>query len=485
MQDSSTTSAQSTQASIADEARRLMSDPAAFFDRSFTNIHTIPRARMDELQRAMLAIRFEEQYAAIPMVAKLADSQGIKRVDDIDQVVPLLFQHTMYKSYPMSFLAARRFDMLTRWLDKLTPADLGQVDASACQTIDDWLDLLYRETPLDAVTTSGSSGTMSFVPKGKQDWNNWASVNRVIEMQTFGRAPNDTELHGIYHVIWPIYEDGHLASFRAGQYLKQSLAHGRDDHFHPLYRYRGSADLMWLGAQLRAASARGDASKVDVPPSLLARREELEKQQASMGPRQAAFIDELVEKLQGERIYCSYPSWPLYQVAARGLERGLTCRFKEGTIIGSAGGAKGMPVPADWVEQVKLFFGAEQVERYYGMTEMLALNKMCSAGRYHFQPWLIPILLDPVSGRALPRRGKQTGRAAFFDLALWAQWGGIITGDEIEVDFTGQCACGQTTQHMSGTISRYGEKQGGDDKITCAAAPQAHADAMEYLVGFH
>ncbi len=33
-------------------------------------------------------------------------------------------------------------------------------------------------------------------------------------------------------------------------------------------------------------------------------------------------------------------------------------------------------------------------------------------------------------------------------------------------------------------ITRLSEKRGGDDKITCAASPQAHAEAMQFLTGY-
>ena len=74
----------------------------------------------------------------------------------------------------------------------------------------------------------------------------------------------------------------------------------------------------------------------------------------------------------------------------------------------------------------------------------------------------------------------QTGRAAFFDLVPQTYWGGFASGDEITVDFE-PCACGRTTYHAHSTIARFSEKRGGDDKITCAAADDAHAAAIEIL----
>jgi hypothetical protein len=469
--------------SIKDDALRLMDHPAKFFNYSINEMHAIPRARIDELQATALALRFEEQVQKIPMVQKLATNQGITRIDAPEAIVPLLFEHTMYKSYPVSFLGNRQFDKLTAWLNKLTSVEIGHVDVTHCDSIDSWLEHLAAVTELDPITTSGSTGTMSFVPKRKRDIEVGFRSNRVSELQTFGKQPTETQKHGDYHVIWPIYADGRLLSFRGGQYSKLVYANGKEDYFHPLYPQKGSADLMWLAAQMRAAAAKGDASRINVPPSLLARREELEKQQASMPARQMAFVEEVTESLRDKLVYCMYPSYPLYQVAERGLAAGRKCSFAPGSIIGTAGGAKGMPLPANWLDIVRDFFAVE-IPRYYGMSEWSALCKMCPNGNYHFQPWVLPFILDPDTSVLQPRTGKQKGRAAFFDVMVSGQWGGIITGDEIEVEFSELCGCGQTTQYMSPEIARFGEKRGGDDKISCAAAPQAHADALDFLTSF-
>jgi hypothetical protein len=43
------------------------------------------------------------------------------------------------------------------------------------------------------------------------------------------------------------------------------------------------------------------------------------------------------------------------------------------------------------------------------------------------------------------------------------------------------CPCGRTSPHIERGIERYSEKQGGDDKITCAASDDAHRAALEFL----
>jgi hypothetical protein len=470
--------------SSTEEARAFLDAPYKFFNYNINEMHGIARVRLERLIHDAVKIRVEEQIQRIPMVGKLAGNQGITGVEDVEAIVPLLFEHTMYKSYPISFLGNRQFDKLTTWMDKLTSVDLSKVNAKGLESIDDWLDMLAQTTELDPVLTSGSTGTMSFIPKSKRDIETGFRSNKVSDLQTWGKPPSEAALHGLYHIIFPQYASGRQMSMRAGHYLKMVMCDGREDLFHPMYPERGSADLMWLGAQLRAAAAKGDASRVEVPPSLLARRAELEAQQAGAAGKQIKFIEDLAEQLRGERVYCMFPSAPLWQVAARGLERGTKCSFDPSSAIATAGGAKGVKLPDNWIEQICEFFGLSYLPRYYGMTEFTGLCKMCSAGRYHLQPWIVPFILDPDTSKLHPRKGVQKGRAAFFDVALSGQWGGIITGDELEVDFTGLCECGQTSLHISADVQRFGAARGGDDKITCAAAPQAHAEALEFLTTF-
>jgi hypothetical protein len=118
------------------------------------------------------------------------------------------------------------------------------------------------------------------------------------------------------------------------------------------------------------------------------------------------------------------------------------------------------------------------------MTELSCFFLQCARGRYHLQPWVIPFVLDPATSELLPRRGVQRGRAAFFDLLPESHWGGLMTGDEIEIDFENPCGCGATSLHAAADVARLSDKRGGDDKITCAASPQAHAEAMQFLTGY-
>jgi hypothetical protein len=110
---------------------------------------------------------------------------------------------------------------------------------------------------------------------------------------------------------------------------------------------------------------------------------------------------------------------------------------------------------------------------------------MCEHGRYHFEPWIVPFVLDPEDGSPLggrDRTGEHTGRCGVFDLVASTYWGGLISGDEVTLSFE-ECPCGRTTPHAARSIERYSDKQGGDDKITCVAAEDAHRAALEFLTG--
>jgi hypothetical protein len=94
-------------------------------------------------------------------------------------------------------------------------------------------------------------------------------------------------------------------------------------------------------------------------------------------------------------------------------------------------------------------------------------------------------LLDPDTGEVRPRTGTATGRYGAFDLNAQTYWGGFLTGDEVTLSWgdTQPCACGRIGPYLHHGVRRYTEKEGGDDKITCAGAPAAHDKAIEFVIG--
>ena len=417
---------------------------------------------------------------AIPVLTTMADESAISAIESLDDVVPLLFQHSVYKSYPISLLVKNKFTALTRWLDRLTTADLRNVDVSGCDSIDSWLEILDTETDLRVMHTSGTSGIMSFLPRSTSEWDQMYAALRCGLFQfsdplgAGGRHDNE-----YFNLIWPLYRHGRSAIMRMPE---MGLTHllGSEDRLHALRPGRMSSDAMFLAGRLRAAQARGELDQLEINPALRARRADFEREQREMADSMPRFLDHVVEDLRGERVWLLATWNVLYSIAKAGLDKGLTNVFSTESLVTTGGGAKGAVIPDDWQDTVKTFMGVEQIQRSYVMSEITAMNKMCEHGRYHFEPWIIPFVLDPGDGRVLPREGEQTGRAAVFDLMPESYWGGFITGDEVTASFE-ECRCGRTTAHLAPTIERFSEKQGGDDKITCLASEEAHRAALDFL----
>src|SRR5687768_9950697 len=144
--------------------RTFMDDPVEYFDRSVTKAHSLAPDDLRDLQLTAMNVRLREARGSIEMVRRATERERVDQIDDFDDMVPLLFSHSIYKSYPSSFLDKRRFDLLTRWLDRLTSFDISGLDVSGCEDIDQWIDAIDAQTPLQPITSSGTTGTLSIIP---------------------------------------------------------------------------------------------------------------------------------------------------------------------------------------------------------------------------------------------------------------------------------------------------------------------------------
>jgi hypothetical protein len=323
---------------------------------------------------------------------------------------------------------------------------------------------------------------MSFFPRSAKDY--WVAVNciRVQLLQKFGEPVDWDAFEAPRHILTPFYNDGHSTVSRIPVYFAEAFCKGDQSLVHTALPFKASADLMWLAARVRAAQAKGDGGKVDVPESLLARKAEWEALQARIPQMQSDFIRKSIPELAGQRVLALGITAMFWEIARDGLAAGTKAAFAPGSAVMGGGGAKGMVLPDDFLDTIQSFFGVERMNDGYGMTEQSGFMVSCEAGRFHVAPWVTLYLLDPESGAVLPREGTQAGRAAFFDMTHDGSWGGIVSGDRVEASYD-PCACGRSTIHLSSTIQRFSDLNGGDDKITCAATPAAQADALGYLTG--
>jgi hypothetical protein len=342
-----------------------------------------------------------------------------------------------------------------------------------------------ERTPLAIIISSGTTGTISLIPRDKASAEYGMRLWRLFLFQTFGKEPTWEELHPEVDVIWPRFASGRLGSLRLGQYMKTEFTGGDESRFHPLHAATLDTDLLFLASKMKAAAARGELDRLKIDPKLLARKQEFEAMQARAPQEMAAFLDKCVRELRGKRILMIGTFTQLYDMAATGLEKGISNVFAPDSAIMMGGGLKGSNLPANWLELVKHFLGVDRIQQIYGMSEVGVANWACDHGHYHVQPWCIPFVLDPDTNKPLPRTGVQTGRAAFLDLMNDSHWGGSISGDEITIDWDTPCPCGLSSVHIHHDIMRYSEKQGvQDDRITCAATQQVVDEVIDFMRGF-
>lgn len=472
-------------ASTEEQVQLLLNDPVALAGHSFQTWSHLPRAEMDALQFAALQQRFRELRDQVPMLKKLADAQAVDSVDQLDDVVPLLFEHTVFKSYPPSLLEKNNFTAINKWLAKLVTADMGEaitaVDVSACEGLDDWFETMDAALPQLCIShTSGTSGTLSFLPNSTREYEKAVAVRRMFAWKQQGPDSPHPDMHTAY----PYYRKGYLSHLRGNVALMKLLLPS-EANFHAAYPETLSSDVLHLGAKVRAAQSKGTLDRLVISPALLAKKKVFDQLQAQMPQHLAAFFDRMAGELRGKCVYIGGTWNLLHGMAKAGLERGLEGVFHPDSYIATTGGAKGVIQPEGWREDVLRFTGAQRINESYAMSEVVSGSHLrCEEGHYHFAPTVIPFLLDPDTSKPLPRTGRVTGRAAFYDLGADVHWGGFITGDEITVEWDQPCACGRPSRYVVGAIQRYSEKNGGDDKITCAASENAHREAMDFLNTF-
>jgi hypothetical protein len=429
------------------------------------------------MQLAAVRHRLATLRDELPPLANLAAEHRISDITTLNQAAALLFKHSVYKSYPVSLIDKGRFDRLTRWLANLTTTDLSTMRTDGLESIDDWLDALVRDADLRVMHTTGTSGKLSFLPRGANDEPLQLRAG-LMTYQVIGE-PAPTGLDKVptivvgYRTMYNAYGAGIEA-------LVKHLYGGNEAMLLAMDPGRLSADVLSLAGRLAGADSRGELGRSNISPGVLNRLDQFVAAQKSAPARRAEFFASLFERLQGQRVMMS-GNWTMYfDMLEAGRQLGINRVFSPDSHFVCAGGTKGKVLPAGYRESITSFLGVRDLKESYGMSEMTALMPKCPARKYHAMPWMLVFLLDPQTGEPAPRAGTHTGRFGVIDLALRTRWGGVLSGDEVTMTF-GKCACGRDGPFIDEGIRRFTEKEGGDDKINCAGAPEAHDNALAFL----
>jgi len=455
----------------------LPDNPGAWTYRPFQQLFSIPREEREKLQLEAVRINFARLRNRIPALKKLADRQGVERIDKLEDVLPVCFDHRVLKNYPIQIIENRDFAKLTGWLDKLTAHDLSRVDLTGLTTIEEWLARLEAFGML-VTYSSGTTGKLSFVPRSYDELGPWKYSFFNVNHACTGVDPWKDKLP----TLSPVYRGGYQTMLKMLSLFQMEMA-GGEEHFHTLYDSHIPADLMALSGRLQAAEDKGEVLSLGLDPALLEQRKRMMEQGRTREADMERWFSKLMVEFKGQRVKVGGTFADLYRVARAGLDKGMKCEFAPGTIMVGGGGMKGYKdAPADWEDQVKEFFGVDRLCNQYGFSECIGNAPLCEAGYFHFMPYTVPILMDG-DGKALPREGVQKGRLVLVDPIPTSYWGGFTSGDEVTMHWDDDCPCGWTGPRAEKTIRRFAESEGGDDKITCAGSQQAYNEFMEFVAG--
>jgi len=454
-------------------------DPSELAGLSAEALFSFTHEEIERFQLAGIQQRFAELRPKLPPLDMLAEDNRIETINTIDEVVPLLFPHTEYKSYPLSLIDNGRFAQLNEWLDGYTTHDLTHLDLTGCESLDDWLTIVEDQTPVRVVSSSGTSGKISLLPRSTVE-DPFVLRQFALVYSKFGdeRGLDDAYADDVYHVL-VTPRKGRVNMCRSA-HIRLMLGFGGDQSHVLTLDGELSSDVLWMTGRLKKAQADGTVEQLKTTKGWQRLNAKLGSIQTSTAADREAFFRDILVRLKGKTVamtsgYVFY--WELLETARK---YGLEIAFGEGSCLFTAGGAKGKGnlTPEQLAEVDKAFPGLQDV---YGASEMMGLARQCPQGHYHMPPSVVSFVLNPETGAPYPRRGVQTGRYATFD--LWAQtfWAGIITGDEVTMNWDGGCGCGRKGPYLLGEIGRFADKQGGDDKITCQRSAAAVEEMMESL----
>lgn len=429
----------------------------------------IPHTELLATQVDALNERFQERKDRIKLLGHRASEAGIGAIRSREDMVPLLFPHTAYKSYPESFLIEQRWDRLAKWLGTISPYPIAPIDTASVKDVDDWIAQLESKGHYISCSSGTTGKSAMLIASAKDmDWSRKDTVN-VFAWGSGVKPARDRRMMGLAPIA---HVPKNVAIGEA-----QEAAFGDPGK----ERFRLPIPPLTVGALTKMVVLRKKMAEGTALPEELADFERTsQERQATLDKAMIAGAEALV-KYRADKLYISGLWNALYQIAKIVREIGYSAKdFHPDNCIYVGGGLKRAQLPPDYQQFVHETFNipANRNFQNYSMQELNSGMPKCQhGGRYHVPPWIVPFMLNEEGDALLPHSaGEVEGRAAFFDLSLDGRWGGVITGDKISLDFS-PCACGQRGPSIRDNIVRYADIQG-DDKIGCAGTVDAYVRGL-------
>ncbi len=356
------------------------------FDQAYGDIAALQIAAINE--------RFQECVGAIKLLGMRASESGIDEIRSLQDVVPLLFPHTAFKSYPESFLSGKRWDRLTKWLGTVSTKPIDTIDVAGVSDVDSWVRACEAAGHLVSCT-SGTTGKPAMLPAVQSDLDfaarevveavQWGSGIRAGDKRTFvsfgatAQSPRNTvtgmALVGAFADLTTMAPPAEGPGITIGSITRM--------------------------IELRKAIANGTAKPEEIAEF---ERESAVRQQALDGA-----LDKAVERLiavRGERLMIMAMWGPLYQLAEAVRGRGYSAKDfhpENGVFLG--GELKRAKVPDNYKEFIfeTLNLSPRFAYQMYGMQETQTSMPRCIEGmRYHIPAWMVCLPLNKEGDNLLP-----------------------------------------------------------------------------------
>ena len=427
-------------------------------------------ADLRETQLAAMDERFRERRGTIKLLAKRAEEAGIEAITSLDEMAPLLFPHTAYKSYPESFLIEQKWDRLIKWLGTISPYEIVPIETADITDIDQWIARLEANKNYISCSSGTTGKSAMLIASDKDmDWSRLDTV-AVFSWGSGVQPAQDRRVMGLAPV----------AAVPKNRIVGEAQLAAFGDPARPRFSYPvspmtvGSLTAMVV---MRKKLADGTAMPDEITAFEATSKARAAEMDAAVDIAAAALIEYRAEKLMISGMWNS-----LYQAAKVVRDSGYTAKdFHPDNCIYVGGGLKRAQLPDDYQAFVHETFNIPEGRHFqnYSMQELNSGMPKCrDGGRYHVPPWVVPFVLNQ-DGDALVAHdgiGEVEGRAAFYDLSLDGRWGGVISGDKISLDYA-PCACGNAGPSIRDNIARYADIQG-DDKIGCSGTVDAYVRGL-------
>jgi hypothetical protein len=401
------------------------------------------------LQVAAIDERFQDRRGRIQLLAHLSNEAGITSIRSLDDVVPVLFPHTAYKSYAEQFVLDERWDRLTNWLAAVSPHQPGAVDASRIRDLDGWIARMAEEG-IFIGCSSGTTGRPAMVPNSQADID-WIRVDCVTSFTwSSGIEPVQDRRLMMLAAVPSIAKNNAILD-------AQSSAFGGLER--PMFRL--PMPPITIGTLTRMAVLRRKVTEGRGTPEDVAEFERVSQEREKLLDEALTTAAQTIVEQQDEKLlFMGYWGFQ-FRTAKLVREMGYGAEdFNPDNCSHAAGGLKRAKLPADYQEFVYETWNIppERHSQAYGMQELGSTVPRCREGkRHHIPAWLVPLVLNKDGDALLPHDdGLVEGRAAFFYLSLDGRWGGIISGDKISLEY-GPCACGNASPSIRDDVVRYAD----------------------------